>query len=355
MTFRTFHGRFLAFFLSSVATLGGAALAHAQPTAADISTAKQAFESAVVLENERHWAEAAVELRQAIAIKDTPGLRFHLAHCEVEQGHLVAASVEYDRAARLLRQGVKAPDVQKLLGPVSAALEARIPRLTVELPLDLSAPSAALDGKPYPSSELALGVPLDPGRHVLRVTAEGRRPFEQVLVLSEGQPETVRPQLAVAAPPITSAAPRRRTVPPISAPVRSSSDDSGSSAKLYLLIGESVLTVAGLGVGIGGQLLASSASDRVGTAQTRIDDASGGEGSACNRAELSGACRDLQDAIGDHDNALTLSKVGFISAGVGAIALVTTWLAYPNSAPRASAARVYPVATFGRIGLVGSF
>jgi len=361
-SFRSLVCRPCASFLVSSAILG-ARIARAEPAPTDISSAKQAFESAVALEGERHWAEAAVNLRQAIAVKDTPGLRFHLAHCELEQGHLVEASLEYERAGELLHQGAKAPDVQKLLGPASEALKHRIPRLTVELPPDLTAPSAWLDGKAYPITELALGVPLNPGRHLLRVTAAGRRPFEQVLVLNEAEPGTVRPQLAVAPPPVAPLAAVAAVAPagqasPLGAPpstAQAAPNKQSSSAKLYLMIGESVLAVAGVGVGIGGQLAASSASDRVATAQRRIDDASGGDGSACSRAELSGACNDLQAAITDHDHALTLSEVGFVGAGVGAVALVTTWLAYPDSSSLAAGVRIHPVAGLGRIGLVGSF
>lgn len=360
MTFRSFRFRSLAsLFVSSAAF--GLPLAHAEAAAPDLSSAKQAFEGAVSLEGERHWAEAALKLRQAIAIKDTPGLRFHLAHCELEQGHLVEASLEYDRASELLRQGAKAPDVQKLLAPAREALARRIPRLTLEFAPDLRAPSVSLDGKAYPPSELALGLPLNPGRHLLRVSASGRRPFEQVLILSEGEPVTVRPQLAVAAPPVTPAAaasplslpPSRAT--PAAAPEASHSSQSSSSTKLYLLIGESALTLAGLSVGIGAQLAASAANDRVATAQRRLDDLAGNDGSACNRIELSGACRDLHAAISDHDNAITLSKVGFIGAGAGAVALVTTWLAYPDAKNKASAVQLHPVASFGQVGLVGSF
>ncbi|MEO6603140.1 MAG: hypothetical protein ABIQ16_24860 [Polyangiaceae bacterium] len=355
MTFCSFRHRSFALLLFSAAALGSRT-ADADPAATDLSNAKQAFASAVRLEGNRLWAEAALELRRAIAVKDTPGLRFHLAHCELEQGHLVEASLEYDRASELLHQGTKAPDVQKLLGPAREALLPRIPRVTVELPPDLRAPSASVDGKAYPVSELALGVPLNPGRHVLRVTAAGHRPFAQVLELSEGEPETVRPHLAVAPPP---AAPALAAVSPSVKPSPASrarvSDTPSSSGKLYLLIGESVVTLAGLGVGIGGQVAASSASDRVASAQRRIDDVAGGDGSACNRAELIADCRDLQSAITNHDNALTLSEIGFISAGVGAAALVTTWLAYPDSTASASGVRVRPIASFGRVGLVGSF
>ncbi|MET0791333.1 MAG: hypothetical protein ABW061_07400, partial [Polyangiaceae bacterium] len=238
-SFRKFGCDSLASFLLFVAAT--ARVAHAEPAAADLSVAKQAFENAVSLEGERRWAEAALKLRQAIAVKDTPGLRFHLAHCEVEQGHLVEAALEYDRASELLRQGAKAPDVQKLLGPASDALKSRIPRVTVQLPPDLKSPTASLDGKVYPPSELELGTPLNPGRHWLRISAVGRRPFEQILVLTEGEPVVVRPQLALAPPPpsesVVAVAP-----PPSPSRVESASavsappalDKPASSTKLYL-------------------------------------------------------------------------------------------------------------------------
>ena len=216
MNFRTFRRQSAALLVLCAASVVARA-ARADPAATDISVAKQAFESAVSLESERHWTEAASKLREAIAVKDTPGLRFHLAHCELEQGHLVEASLEYDRASELLGQGAKAPDVQKLLGPASADLKRRIPRVTVELAPELSAPNVTIDEKVYPPSELALGVPLNPGRHALRVSAAGHRPFEQVLVLSEGAPVTVRPRLVPVVPVVPSAppavAPRESVVP----------------------------------------------------------------------------------------------------------------------------------------------
>ena len=347
--------RTLAWLLVSAFALGARA-AHADPSAAEISSAKHAFESAVSLEGERRWVEATVKLREAITVKDTPGLRFHLAHCEVEQGQLVEASLDYDRATELLHQGASAPDVQKLLGPASVALQRRIPRLTLELPADLAAPSAALDGKPYPPSELALGVPLNPGRHTLRVTAHGREPFERALLLKEGEPLTIRPELPVsapaAAPVAVVSAPAVRAAQQSEPPAR---DREHSSAKAYLMIGESVLTAAGLAVGIGYRLSASSASDRIVTAQQAIDAAAPGDETACGRAASSPVCANLQSAIDDHDRALVLSDVGFVTAGVGAAALLTTWLVYPSTSSDSSGLSVQPVAGLGRVGLVGRF
>src|SRR6185369_2211076 len=130
-------------------------VARSEPSSVEISEAKHAFESALAAEAEQRWADAALQLREAIAVKDTPGLRFHLAHCEIELGHLLAASLEYDRALELLQAGAKGPDVQKLLAPARAALLERLPRLSLEIPADAQAVRVAIDGRPYPPSELS--------------------------------------------------------------------------------------------------------------------------------------------------------------------------------------------------------
>jgi len=334
--------------------------ARAEASAAEISAAKQAFESALAAQAEQRWAEAALKLREAIAVKDTPGLRFHLARCETELGHLLAASLEYDRALELLRRGANAPDVQKLLAPARSELLQRLPRLTLELPADVQAPLIAIDNQRYPASELALGVPLDPGHHELRVQAAGRRAFERALSLKEGDRIVLAVVLPVAAPLGGPSDTTQVVEPPAlasSSAAEPPSERGSSPAKLYLMIGESVLTAAGLGLGIGYAVARGSASERIDTAQARIDGAAAGNAAACAApdGELAGACSDLSAAIEDHDRAVILSQVGFVTAGVGAVALLTTWLVYPSPPAKAAGVIVRPVAGLGRFGLIGRF
>ncbi len=334
---------------------------YADPSPAEISSARQAFETAVSLESAQQWAEATLKLREALAVKDTPGLRFHLAHCETEQGLLVEAALDYDRASELIAKGAKAPDVQKLLAPASAALKARVPRVTLELPSDVLAPVATIDGKVFSPSELVLGIPLNPGQHEVSVSASGRIGFRRSLELKEGEQPELRAELprapshvaAPAAPPSVQAPPM--TGSSYAAPI--GADSQHSSTKLYLMLGESVLTVAGLAVGIGYKVAEASASDRVSSAQGRIDQATQGDVAACGAPDLTvaGACSDLHTAIDDHDRAVIWSSVGFVSAGVGAAALLTTWIAYPNTHVDTAGVALQPVAGLGRIGLLGRF
>ena len=340
----------------------GARQAHADPSTAELSNARQAFESAVVLEADQKWVEATLKLREALAVKDTPGLRFHLAHCEEQQGLLVEAVLDYDRASELLRQGAKAPDVQKLLVPASAELKSRIPHISVEIPSDVQNAVAELDGKAYAPSELALGTPLNPGPHQLKISGRGRGAFERSFALKEGEQITIRAELpsgppdgGVSAPSTSLSASPAQPVPSFAPADSSKTAGAGarSSPKLYLLLGESAVTVAGLALGIGYRLAESSALDRVQAAQNRI----GPNAGACSMpgSSLGSSCVDLRTAIDDHDRDATLSTVGFVAAGVGAAALLTTWLVYPSRHGSSSGPSAQPVVALGRVGLQGRF
>ncbi len=334
---------------------------HAEPSPTEISSARRVFAAAVELENAARWGDAALKLREAVAVKDTPGLRFHLAHCETEQGLLVEAAADYERAAELIRNGAKALDVQKLLAPASAALEPRIPRLTVELPADAGEVVPMIDGKVVPPSELAFGHTVDPGPHEVLISASGRRTFRRSISLREGESANIAADLP-RVPPVRSVVGATMSVrapsskgaeneAPVDAPRKR------SSAKLFLLVGESVVTAAGLVIGLAYERVESSASDRITSAQGRIDDASRGDVTACGSPAtgVSSACGDLSRAIDDHDRAATVSTVGFITAGVGAAAFITTWLAYPSQRVDSAHLTIQPFLGMGRAGLFGHF
>jgi tetratricopeptide (TPR) repeat protein len=96
--------------------------------------ARRLFDEGRAAEDSARWHEAAEKFRQATTIKDTPGMRFHLARCEEEQGAFVEALVEYDRARELIDSGVRAADVEKLLADAREHARAKVALLTLELP-----------------------------------------------------------------------------------------------------------------------------------------------------------------------------------------------------------------------------
>ncbi len=253
--------------------VGGAALAgallclpmvgRAEPAPSEIALARRLFTEAAGLREAGKGEEAAAKLREAIAIKETPGLRFHLAHCEEQMGRLIEAQVEYDRADALIREGHKAPDVVELLEPARASLRERIPTLLVRAPPDAREVRLIIDDQPLAPSALGTRVPLNPGAHAIVVDAAAHDPFRLEVTLKEGEDRVVEAEWksdreaakAAASAPVSR--PARRQERP------ESMQDSGFGVREGLLIGEGVLTAAGVAVGVIFLVQARSDDDRV--------------------------------------------------------------------------------------------
>jgi hypothetical protein len=312
--------------LASVAPAGAAATG--EPSAAELAVARELFRQAGELRDAGHCDEALARLRQALAIKETPGLRFHVAYCEEALGQLVEALNDYDRAAELIESGIAAPDVQGLLGPARDALRQRIPTVRVQLPSASRVQRAELDGKAVSSVVLRDPIPIDPGHHKLLVVVTGYEPFETDFALGESQNRVV--QIAS-----TALRPSGRSVAP--APARGSGQDtSPGSLRTYVLVGEGALTLAALGVGIGFSLSAASAADRIRSAADVLE---GSLDDACSNPDdaIADACVDMRQAPTDRRHALAVADVGYIVAALGAVAAVSTWVLWPDEPGRDTA------------------
>jgi hypothetical protein len=314
-----------------------------EPSPTELAVARRLFKEATELELEREWEAAAAKLREAIQVKDTPGLRFHLAHCEEQMGLLVEAMLDYDRANDLLAAGAKAPDVAALLEPARQSLERRLPTLVIVTPAGVPGVSVELNGRPLARSIFGRPAPINPGRHSVRVTAPGHSTFTTHVDIGEGARERVQARLTPLPPspsPTTAA-----TTAPNSIARQSASPSSQGSALTYVLVGESAFTIASLGVGLGYLFVKSKADERVQTAQARSDQLQdlAGVQLSCdgsgNDAAFEKNCASLNDAIEDYNRARLLSLSGFIGAGVGAASIALTLALWPQDepAPRVSA------------------
>ncbi|HYQ18653.1 MAG TPA: hypothetical protein VEQ58_22920, partial [Polyangiaceae bacterium] len=188
--------------------------AASEPTPSEIGVARRLFDEGKAAEDSGQFRVAADKFRRAASIKDTPGIRFHLARCEEEQGAFVEALLEYDRARELLDGGIKAADVEKLLPAARERVRAKVAMLTVKLPEGVKNVSVELDGKMLSGSVVGVPMPINPGRHRLTAASVGRASFAADLELGNGD---VR-QLAVELP-VSSTAPARVAQPaPAAAP-----------------------------------------------------------------------------------------------------------------------------------------
>lgn len=298
---------------------------RAEPAPAALSEARALFASATELEARGDYAAAVEKLKSALAIKETPGLRYHLAHCEEQLGALVAASNDYARAAELIRAGAAAPDVEPLLPLAADRLDSRIARLELVVPAGAQA-SAELDGVALPASAFGAPLKVDPGAHRLLVRSPGQADFKADLGLSSGERRTVKVFFEPSRPPLASSAPV--AAPALSHP--NGAEPGGFGGREVVLLSEAALALTGVGLGVGYLVARGNAAQRVESAQAAVDAASSGT-SGCGGAPALPACADLEQALVDHSHATTLATASFVGAGVAASALVVTWALWPPS------------------------
>jgi hypothetical protein len=315
----------------------------AEPTPSEISVARRLFGEGKAAEDSGQYRAAAEKFRQAASIKDTPGIRFHLARCEEQQGAFVEALVEYDRARELIDGGVKAADVEKLLPAARARVRAKVALLTVKLPEGVREVSVELDGRTLASSVLSLPMPINPGKHQLSAVSAGRTSFTSEVELTAGEVRQLVIELPEAPPP---PAPTERSVAPASS-ARASTPraDSQPSARTLVLVGEAALFAAGVSTGVIFSVARGSANDRYETANDAVLAAVHGsdpQGTACAGADRPTACAELEDAGRDRSHAANLAAAGFITAGASAVAFGLTYWLWPDAAPSLPRATALP-------------
>jgi len=329
----------------------------AEPTAAEIAVARRLFSEAAELETQERWAEAVPKLREALSVKETPGLRYHLGFCLEKQGLLVEALVEYDRADEMLRLGTQAPDVRELVGPARDGVRRRVARLTLSLAGGIEGARIELDGNEVKPALFGQPLPQNPGKHVVTASAPGRQAFRRELRLDESEARDVNitlPALAATGAPASGA----MAVAPASA-TPDSGVVSGASARTPVLLAEVAFTALALGGGIYFTLAKNGDQDDIDAAQAEVDGASGGGKDACvnppSGAEK--ACRALPGLVSDRDDHRTFATIAFVGAGVGAAATLATFLLWKPEPSDQRALRVAPVLAHRGVGLsaFGSF
>jgi hypothetical protein len=306
----------------------------AEPSPSEISVARRLFEEARAAADAARWAEAAGKFRRALAIKDTPGIRFHLARCEEEQGAFVEALIEYDRARELIDAGTKAPDVEKVLPDARERVRAKVALITLRVPEGIQNVSVQVDGKALSGSVLGVPMPINPGRHRVSAISVGRTPYAHEISLGLGEVRELvieLPFATTALQPFPEAPSERRT--PV---VTNTGPQRGPavSARTVALVGEASLSAVGLGTGIYFMVSKGSADERYEKANRQVLAQVGGsdpDGMAC--ATPRPGCAELAAAQQDADRAATLATVGFVAAGVSAAAFGLTWWLWPSSSP----------------------
>jgi hypothetical protein len=272
-------------------------------------------------EDAKDWALAASKLRDAIAIKETGGLRFHLAYCEEQQGLLVEALVDYERSDDLTAGSTE--EFRAQLPAKRESLRRRIPTITLLVPPKPSNPSLTVDGHIMPAAVLGKPIPLNPGRHTLVVGAPEDVPFTTQISLNETDAVVANAVLSplLKRPSMSTLTPEPHPVTIAQPPISDVSASNGLPTRTYVLIGEAVVALGAVGLGIGYSLHASSADEQANRTKDRL-----GSSSACNEQSSDNArlCGELQRINDGAHTDRIIARIGFIGAGVAAASFVGT-------------------------------
>jgi hypothetical protein len=175
--------------------------------------AEALFRSGRQLMGQGDYAQACPKFAESNRIDPKLGTLLNLALCHERIGKTASAWAEYVQASQTasrLGQGER----EKVARDKAAALEPTLPRVIVDAGAESHA-EVKLDDQTIGPAAFATAIPVDPGDHVVRATAPGKRPFVESFVMSPGATRTVRVLLSAEDPatPALALAPETHEAP----------------------------------------------------------------------------------------------------------------------------------------------
>ncbi|HQF23269.1 MAG TPA: hypothetical protein PL065_07390 [Polyangiaceae bacterium] len=174
----------------SLAAVGVSDVARAQ-SEEEVAKAREQFRLGVQLEAAGDWAGALAQFEAVARVRMTPAVRFHIARCQHHLGSLLEALGGYRLAAHEAEQDPKAQETLTEAQAGIAEVEAKIPKLTIELGAGAEAASVTLDGVALGDASVGKEVPVNPGAHTIRYTLPGGKVHQRIVRLKEGESKKV--------------------------------------------------------------------------------------------------------------------------------------------------------------------
>lgn len=320
------RGRF-ALTIAAVLLAGHARAAN--PSPADVATARELYKQGADALEAGNAKLAADKLSQAWALVQTPVIGLDLARAQTALGHLVEAreaALSVQRLAVAHDETARSSEARGDAAKIAAQLEPRIPHVTLDV-RNLAGHEATvkLDGEVVPAAALSVARQANPGSHVAVVDTDDGRHAESTVQLAERESKSIvlelgEPHAPATVTPTTRTEAQRPPPPPLqTAPV--TPERSGGLSPLVWI-----------GIATGGVGLATGAI----TGAFAMSEAS----SLDSHCQLVGDVHVCDPTGSSHlatANALaTVSTIGFVVAGAGIAVLVTGLALGPSHKSTAS-------------------
>jgi len=168
-----------------------------EPSASERALARRAFHHGMTAARAERWEDARVAFERAWELVHRPRVLLNLATAQVHTGRLVEGAENYRRYVRENSDEADARLLREARQRLSE-VEARTPQLTLRVTSLRPGDELMLDGAPVSRAVLSAPLPVNPGRHVLRVLREGAAVAEAEVTLEVGAEQSLR--LEVPAP-----------------------------------------------------------------------------------------------------------------------------------------------------------
>lgn len=307
------------------ALLGAALVMSASATArADgLPDAEVLFRDGIQLLKAGKPAQACPKLAESQRLDPAVGTEFRLAECYETLGRLASAWAIFNDVADKSRAADR-PDQEKKARARADALTPKLSTLTVNVPDAV----ARLSGLDVRRDDVSLGraswgtpIPVDSGKHTVRVTAAKTRPW-----VREVEVQQAAENVAVTVSRLDEAADAGGS-PLVEPDAGGGKGSEGGGVARPLAFVAGGLALAGIGVGATFGLLALS----------KDSDWTQATGDHCDRQlQCDPAYTSSIEAIEqDRSRFATLSTIGLIAGGASAVGAVVLWLMAPSSQPPA--------------------
>jgi hypothetical protein len=277
--------------LAALLTAGSKASAQTQPMRPVVI---ELFDAGRKLAGAGDYAGACAKFEEAIHADGTRryGLLMNLGQCNEKQGRTATAWSLYKEAAFTARREARVADEANAT-QLAADLEPKLPRLLVNATANQATSGLVIrtDGQELGAGMLGTAIPLDPGSHIVEVTAPGYSVWSTtVTVEADGSVKTLNVPALVKQPPLAPGATAAET------------KDSVSKGSTWRTAGFVLLGGGAAGLVLGGVTGGLAIGDH------------GGLGACVN-----GHCPEsLASKVNAYGTMATVSTVGFLAGGVAA-------------------------------------
>lgn len=181
---------FVRFF--ALLSLVSASAAISRPALADESEGERLFREGRALMLQERFDEACPKLEESQRLEPHGGTLLNVAACHERQGRIATAWAEFQDALTTARTEGQAARV-KLAEQRIAALDPRVPWLVIRVAPEAEAQGVrvTVDGAEIVRAAWGKDMPIDPGDHLLVVTAKGRVEHRSTIALREGGKQTI--------------------------------------------------------------------------------------------------------------------------------------------------------------------